>query len=125
MRKLLALALFVLGLLASEAQAGQAYEPDAFAAAQAAGKPILVDVTAPWCPTCRKQKPIIAAIEADPAFAGLLVFHVDYDTDRDALWDFKAQRQATLIVFKGKEEKGRSISETDADKIRAMVKKSF
>jgi thiol-disulfide isomerase/thioredoxin len=125
MRKLLALALFILGFLVSDAHAGQAFDHKAFEAAQAADKPILVDITAPWCPTCRKQKPIIAAIEADPAFAGLLVFHVDYDTDRDALWDFKVQRQATLIIFKGKEERGRSVSETDADKIREMVKKAF
>jgi thioredoxin 1 len=125
MRKFLPAALLILLMAGSEARAGQAYDPDLFAKAQEAGKAILVDVTAPWCPTCRRQKPIIAAIEADPAFAGLLVFHVDYDTDRDALWDFKAQRQATLIIFKGKEERGRSISETDPDKIRAMVKKGF
>jgi thiol-disulfide isomerase/thioredoxin len=29
----------------------------AFEAAQASGKPILIDVSASWCPTCKAQAP--------------------------------------------------------------------
>src|SRR5579884_3320986 len=36
------------------------YTPDAFAAAQKAGKPILVAIHASWCPTCKAQKPILS-----------------------------------------------------------------
>ena len=33
----------------------QVFEAEAFAAAQAEGRPILVDITASWCPTCRPR----------------------------------------------------------------------
>ncbi|XSC44895.1 TlpA family protein disulfide reductase [Bradyrhizobium sp. RDT10] len=45
------------------AQAGQPFDLSAFQQAQAAGKPILIDVTAPWCPTCKVQRPIVQEIE--------------------------------------------------------------
>ncbi len=32
---------------------------DAFEKAKASGKSIVVEVTAPWCPTCKAQAPII------------------------------------------------------------------
>ena len=31
----------------------KAFDAKAFEAAQKEGKPILVEVTAPWCPTCK------------------------------------------------------------------------
>ncbi len=41
------------------AAAGTSFTPAAFEAAEKAGKPILIDVTAPWCPTCRAQAPVL------------------------------------------------------------------
>ena len=35
------------------------YTPAAFDAAQKAGRSILVEIHAPWCPTCRAQTPIL------------------------------------------------------------------
>lgn len=118
-RAILALA-FALALPFS-AHAEQPFDAAAFVAAQDSGKTILVDVFAPWCPTCAKQKPIIGEIEAEhPALA---VFVVDFDTAKDVLKRFRVQYQSTLIVFKGKTEVGRSTGETDAQAIRALVAK--
>ncbi|OIQ91078.1 redoxin [mine drainage metagenome] len=55
----------------------------AFATAQSAGKSILVNVSAPWCPTCAKQTPIIATLERKPP--DLVVFKRDFDHAKDAL----------------------------------------
>ncbi len=101
------------------AEAGQAYDAKAFAAAQEAGKSILVDVTAPWCPTCVKQKPIIQGLEASQP--KLVVFDVDFDSAKDVLKQHRVSSQSTLIMFKGKVEVGRSTGVTDPAAIAALV----
>ena len=69
-----------------------AYSPAAFEAAQKAGKPILIHITAPWCTTCAAQKPILAKLEADPRFKDLQVFDVDFDSRKDVVKRFGATR---------------------------------
>jgi thiol-disulfide isomerase/thioredoxin len=101
------------------------FAPTEFEAAQKAGKPILVDVTAPWCPTCRAQAPILKELTAEPKFKDLQVFTVDFDSQKDALQLLKAQRQSTLIVFKGATEVGRSVGERDKASIEALLAKSL
>jgi thioredoxin 1 len=95
-----------------------------FAAAQAADKPILVQIHADWCPTCAAQKPILGALEATPEFADLVVLNVDFDSQKDVVRKFAAQMQSTLIVYRGKDEKARSVGETDPAKIKALLERS-
>lgn len=118
-----ALLVAALALAPLAAHAGQFYDDAAFAQAQADGKSILVDVSAPWCPTCAKQKPIIQGIEQ--AAPDLVVFDVDFDTDKDTLKQLRVQYQSTLIVFKGATEVGRSTGQTDPEAIRALVDKAL
>ena len=101
------------------------YDPAAFAAAQKAGQSILVHITAPWCPTCKAQKPIVEKLAAQPAFKDLVVFEVDFDTGREALIAFKARSQSTMIVFKGDKETGRSVGDTTPAGIEALLKKAL
>ncbi|ATQ67273.1 MULTISPECIES: thioredoxin family protein [Methylosinus] len=98
-----------------------AYTAKAFDAAQAAGKPILVEVHAPWCPTCKAQEAVLEKLEAQPKFASLQVFRVDFDSQKDALTRFRAGRQSTLIAYHGKEEKARSTGETREEQIAALL----
>jgi thioredoxin 1 len=67
-RRVLMGALLFSGLLAGAAQAADRvqWSAAAFAAAQEAGKSIIVDVNASWCPICAKQKPTIAALGKRP-----------------------------------------------------------
>ncbi|MFM9935393.1 MAG: thioredoxin, partial [Novosphingobium sp.] len=44
----------------------QPYTPAALAAAQAKGRPVLVDVKAWWCPVCASQSRTIKAATAAP-----------------------------------------------------------
>jgi thiol-disulfide isomerase/thioredoxin len=99
-----------------------AFDAQAFAAAQAAGKPVVVAIHASWCPVCAKQKPIMSQLEADPALQGVTVFMVDFDAQKDVVRRFGVQKQSTLIAFHGKVEKTRSTGETDADKLRAIYR---
>ncbi len=97
----------------------------AFEAAQAAGKPILIDVFAPWCPTCKAQAPILARLANDPRFKSMVRFKVDFDSQKDVLRRFNVRQQSTLIVFKGKQETGRSTGDTNAASIEALLAKTL
>lgn len=102
-----------------------AFDAKAFSAAQQAGKPILIAVHAPWCPTCKAQAPILSALKADPRFKGLSYFVVDFDSQKDLLNRFGVRSQSTLIAFKGDKEAGRSVGDTRRESIFAMVGKAI
>jgi thioredoxin 1 len=103
----------------------ETYDQKAFAAAQAAGKPILLHITAPWCPTCKAQKPILSKLESAPKFKDLLVLNIDFDSSKDLLRKLKVAQQSTLIVYKGSREVGRSTGDTDPASIAALLGKAI
>ena len=107
------------------AQEKKPFDRANFEAAQAAGKPILIDVSAPWCPTCKAQAPILSKLMSDPRYKGVIAFNIDYDSQKDLLRKFNVQRQSTLIVFKGKQEAGRSVGDTNPASIEAMLAKAI
>ena len=96
-----------------------------FAAAQQEGRPILIDITASWCPTCAAQRPILARLEAGPEFKSLIVFTVDFDAQKDAVRRFHARMQSTLIAFKGTTETARSVGDTGAPSIEALLRSTL
>ncbi len=58
---------------------GKAFKSADFDKAKASGKPVLVEVSAPWCPTCKAQKPILSELKAQPRFKDLASFEVDFE----------------------------------------------
>jgi thioredoxin 1 len=96
-----------------------------FEAAQAAGKPILVEVHAPWCPVCKAQAPILEKLSGQPKFKNVIRFVIDFDSQKDLLRKFNVQRQSTLIAFKGKQEAGRSTGDTNPASIEALLAKAI
>jgi thiol-disulfide isomerase/thioredoxin len=120
---IVAAAAFMLLLLPFGALARQPFDTKAFEQAQASGKTVLIDVYASWCPVCKKQQPTIARLEKEKP--GLVVYEVNFDNDKSALKRFGVQAQATLIVFKGAKEVGRSTGESDPARIQVLVEKGF
>jgi thioredoxin 1 len=113
----------VIAVVSAPAFAGpiQPFSTAALKAAQRAGKPVLVDVHADWCPTCRKQAPTIVEISRDPSFAKLVILKLDFDKqgpEREALG---ARKQSTLILYKGTRETGRATGIVNRDQIRALA----
>ncbi|MEN3287184.1 MAG: thioredoxin 1 [Bradyrhizobium sp.] len=122
---LMAAAIGVVGLVQAWADTTVPYSDVAFKAAQAAGRPILVEIHAGWCPTCKAQKPIIDKLVEAPKFKNLQIFRVDYDDMKPVVKAFGARMQSTLIVFKGASETGRSVGDTKEASIAALLDKSL
>lgn len=123
---IVAFALTMAGLFsAASANTAVPFSDEAFKAAQAAGSPILVEIHADWCPTCKAQKPIIDKLTADPRFKDLKIFRVDFDAMKPEVKKFGAQMQSTLIVFKGSAEQARSVGDTKEAAIAALLDKSL
>ena len=119
-----AVATLAVAPIASAAE-NKPFNQRAFDAAQAAGKPILVEVSAPWCPVCKAQAPILARLRNDARFKDLVSFNVDFDSQKDLLRTFNVQKQSTLIVFKGKREAGRSTGDTNAASIEGLLARAL
>lgn len=121
-----ALTLIAASLAAAPLSAGgERYTDAAFDAAQKAGKPIIVDVSAAWCPVCRVQGPIVEDLAMSDKFQEFVHLEVDFDRQKDALRRFNAQKQSTLIVFRGTKEIARSIGDTKRESIEAMMEKAL
>ena len=110
---------------ASIAAERKAFDAKSFVAAQTSGARIVVDISATWCPTCRAQKPIVDSLAEQPGNKDLVIFAVDFDSQKPVVRDFRAQSQSTLIAFRGKTETGRSVGDTDPSSIAALVKSTL
>ena len=116
------LALVAALAFSSSSLAGEirSWDAAAFTAAQAADQAVIVHVTAPWCPTCRAQRPLVEALVTAPEHEDTVVFDVDFDSQKDVLRQFGVRQQSTLIAFKGNEEVGRSVGDTRPAGIAAL-----
>jgi thioredoxin-like negative regulator of GroEL len=101
------------------------FSVEAFKTAQASGSPILVEIHADWCPTCKAQSPILDKLTSGAKFKDLKIFRVDFDAQKPVVKEFGAQMQSTLIVFKGTAEQGRSVGDTKEASIEALLNKSL
>jgi len=98
------------------------FDATVFADAKKAGKSIVVHVTAPWCPTCKAQKPIVDSLLAKPEYKDTVLLDVDFDTSMPTLKALNARSQSTLIAYKGETETGRSTGATNAETIETLIK---
>jgi thioredoxin 1 len=103
----------------------QPFDAQAFAAAQKAGRPILIAIHASWCPTCKAQTPILSELTDDPKFKNLAYFVIDFDSQKDLVERFGARMQSTLIAFRGDKEEGRSVGDTSRPSIAALLNKTL
>ncbi|AGK56973.1 thioredoxin (H-type,TRX-H) [Hyphomicrobium denitrificans 1NES1] len=98
------------------------FNTKAFEDAQSRGKPILVDVFAPWCPYCKAQHRVLDHLKSNPAYDEIEVFQIDFDHQPDALRALKATKQSTLIAFRGDKETGRAVGITDTQQIEDLLR---
>lgn len=120
-RSLLAFIAAIFAAPVMAAPVWQDYNPAAFSRAQEAGKIIVVDVHAVWCPTCKAQAPTLDALRQDAQLKDAVFFKVDFDKEKAFLREHRIPRQSTVLVFRGKEETARSIAESRPRQLREAV----
>ncbi len=96
-----------------------------FDALTASGKPVVLDISATWCPTCKAQRPIIGSLMQQPAYKDVTLMTLDFDTDKPILKKFKVSMQSTLVAFKGVQEVGRSVGDTSPEGLEGLIKKTL
>ncbi|MFZ5748957.1 MAG: thioredoxin family protein [Pseudomonadota bacterium] len=99
----------------------QPYSDAAFAAAQKANRKIIVEVHAPWCPVCAAQGRALAKLSENPANRDIIIFRIDFDTQKPLWQKFGAQKQSTLIAFRGKRETGRIVYVADEASVAKLL----
>jgi thioredoxin 1 len=90
-----------------------------------ADKPVVLDITAPWCPTCKAQALIIEALIKNPAYKDVTMLTIDFDSSKPILKTFKVNQQSTLIAFKGGNEVARSTGDTTQAGLENIFKKTM
>jgi thioredoxin 1 len=100
----------------------ESIDQTSFDQAKAAGKTVVLDCHAPWCPICKAQQAILAHLLAQPEFAGVVGFVIDYDSATQVRGALHITRPSTLVVYKGMVEVGRSTGATDEAAVRALIR---
>ena len=120
-RKVLGMAaMAIVSAAPAHAEGVMPYTRAAFEAAQKDGKSILVEIHAPWCPICKAQGPVIEGLLGSPKFKDMVAFSIDFDSQADEVRAMGAQKQSTLIAFKGAQEMARSVGDTDPASIEKL-----
>ena len=119
----LALATFLGASVPTPAAAAEYKDFDqaAFEAAEAQGRPVLIDVSAWWCPVCAVQLGTIRRTTVAAAYDKLTIFHVNYDREPQIWKSFGVHTQGTLIGFDHGHEVGRLAYVTDRAQINALL----
>lgn len=77
----------------------------------------LIDVTADWCPTCKKQHEILKDYQILNPNSGITVLEVDFDKQKQWVKYFKAPRQSTFALYKGNKQIWFAVAETKSEAI--------
>jgi thioredoxin-like negative regulator of GroEL len=112
--------LLLAGLLSQPVLAlafGEPYMQARFDALNQGGKPVLVHIHAPWCPTCRAQDKRLGRLFQVPGNKAIAALEVSFDNQKDVVRAFRASGQSVLIGFKDGREVGRLVGETREDRI--------
>ncbi|PHS24324.1 MAG: thiol reductase thioredoxin [Methylophaga sp.] len=120
-------ALLLMAFIATSAYALEKtpFTQPAFEKLQAAGEVVLIDVYASWCSTCAKQQKALKQYRSANPDKKFHILEVDFDKDKDLVRQFRAPRQSTLLLYKGKDQFWFSVAETRFEVIAAEIDKAF
>jgi thiol:disulfide interchange protein len=123
--KLTATVSLVAPLLSGAAHAGSGpYSAEAVAADLAAGKIVVLDFTASWCPSCQAQGRRIKELRAEnPGYDAVMSFvDVDWDTYKktDLAKKYGVTSRGSLVILKGDKVLAQTGTHSTKDALKAM-----
>lgn len=120
---------FVLSLVALISISASAdfkpYTKAAFDSAKKSGSTVVVDFHANWCPTCKKQEPMLNEIVNMKGYEQVVALQADFDDAKDLKKELNVTKQSTVIVFKGSKEVGRSTGVTEKSELKNLIDKGL
>lgn len=123
--RIFAIGVLLLAVNSVQAMEKEPYSQERFDALQKAGEVVLIDVYAPWCPTCKKQQEAIEAYRSGNPDKKFTILVVDFDKNKDIVRQFRAPRQSTLLIYKGSDQFWFSVAETRPEVIAAELDKAI
>lgn len=87
-----------------------------------AGEAVVIAAHAPWCSTCRAQKPVLKQLSDAKPYQQLVIYEIDYDSQKLWLAKMNITRQSTLVAYKNGKEINRSIGATSPAAIESVLK---
>lgn len=107
------------------ANAPKPFDQKAFDASIAAGGPVVVHVSAPWCVICRAQHPILQSLRDQPRFKDFELYEVDFDNDKPSVRAVGARLQSTVIVYNHGKEVARTVGDREEGWIEDLFEKAL
>lgn len=120
--KILAGLALALSLISAHAGSFEDFDTERLAELKSSGQPVLVEIYADWCSTCRAQSPILNELLAESEFSELTGLKLDWDEQRDAARELGATRQSTLILYRDGKALPPSIGETNPERLRDFLR---
>jgi len=126
MKRCMPAAMLALSAFAGIASAGEIkpFSQAEFDRLTQAGQPVVVDVSATWCPTCKAQKSILEKLMKQPAYKDVTLLTVDFDIEKSTVRALKVSMQSPLVGFKGAQEVARSVGDTTEAGIEGLIQKT-
>jgi len=118
-------ALSVLAISGAQAASKVPFDAAAFKAARDSGKPVVLEVAAPWCGPCQRMKRTVSELVERPDFKDVTIFEADYDANKEELQKINAYQLTTLILYRDNSELQRMVGETRAEVIEPLLRKAM
>lgn len=114
-------ATFALHASAALASAPAPFDIEVFDKARKAEAIVVVDFHATWCPTCRRQAPLLKALSEEKEFADTVFLVADFDKEKGLKRALRVNAQSTIVVYQGDKEVARAIGVVDKDALRKLI----